>query len=64
MRQQTEMAVWDYRDGEPSVLRELFDLIVDSFRPRGPSTSKNEWAMPFDPTPSSYKRNFRGRVPK
>jgi hypothetical protein len=37
-----------------SVLREFIELVLDSFRADG--AVKNEWLMPFDPGPSSFKR--------
>jgi hypothetical protein len=39
---------------KPSVWREFLELLRASFHRSGPE--KNEWLMPFEPGPSSFRR--------
>ena len=44
-----------------SVLDEFFELLLTGFRTDG--AVKNEWLMPFEPGPSSFRRKSAERRP-
>ncbi|HUO93649.1 MAG TPA: hypothetical protein VMU22_12035 [Rhizomicrobium sp.] len=45
-----------------SVLHELFELLLTGMHKEG--AAKNEWLMPFDPAPSSFRRKSASRSPR
>jgi hypothetical protein len=54
-------AFYSDRPAKRSFLDEFFELLVNSFRDDG--AVKNEWLMPFEPGPSSFRRKPTERRP-
>jgi hypothetical protein len=49
------------RTKKRSILHEFFELLLNIFGDDGPI--KNEWLMPFEPGPSSFRRKSAERRP-